>query len=169
MPRPQTKQEIYDAIEFERAKLVKSIEDLTDAQMVIPGACEAWSVKDILAHLVDWEQRGLRWYRAGLRGEVPKTPDENYNWQQLPALNNEIYERYKDLSLEEVRKLFADSFEEMMTAIDGMSEEELFTPHYYQWTGNSLLRDYVNANTSAHYRWATRLIKKLIRNLASKS
>ena len=165
MPRPQTKDELYAMIDVERTKLVKAISKLTDEQMEIPGACELWSVKDILSHLVDWEQRGLRWYRAGLRGEVPKTPDENYNWRQLPALNHEIYLKYRDLSLAEVWKNFEVSFAEMMAAIDGMTEEELFTQNYYEWTGNSLLRDYVNANTASHYRWASKLIKKFSRSL----
>lgn len=165
MPRPKTKQEIYDMIEAERSRLIKALDMLTDEQMELPGACELWSVKDILSHLVDWEQRGLRWYRAGLKGDVPKTPDEKYNWRQLPALNHEIYLRHKDLSLAEVRKNFAESFGEMMAAIDTMTEEELFKPNYYEWTGNGLLRDYVNANTASHYRWASAMIRKFARSL----
>ena len=165
LPRPQIKQEIYQLIDSERSKLLKALKNLTDDQMELPGACELWSVKDILSHLVDWEQRCLRWYRAGLKGEVPKTPDDHYNWRQLPALNQEIYQKNKDLSLAEVRKNFQETFTETMAAIDGMTEEELFTPHYYEWTGNSLLRDYVNANTASHYRWASALIRKFVRSL----
>lgn len=166
MPRPGTKQELYKAISFEREKLDDELGKLTDVQTEMPGACENWSVKDILSHLVDWEQRGLRWYRAGLRGEVPKTPDENYNWRQLPALNHEIYLKYEDLSLHEVREKYEASFEETMAQIDGMSEEELFTPGYFEWTGKSLLRDYVNANTASHYRWASQLIRKFSNKLS---
>ena len=165
MPRPVSKQEIFEAIEVERVKLNDSLAKLTDAQMEIPGACEKWSVKDILSHLTDWEQRCLRWYRTGLQGEVPKTPDANFNWRQLPALNHEIYLKHKDLSLEEVRVNFKESFKEMMAAIDGMTDEELFTPQFYKWTGNGLLRDFVNANTASHYRWASKLIRKFTRSL----
>jgi hypothetical protein len=46
-----------------------------------------------------------------------------------------------------------------------MSDEELFTPNFYAWTGNSLLRDFVNANTASHYRWASALIRKFTRSL----
>ena len=165
MPRPQTKQEIYEAIKVERKKLNSALGKLSDDQMEMPGACEKWSVKDILSHLTDWEQRGIRWYRAGLRGEVPKTPDDNFNWRQLPALNHEIYLKHKDLSLEKVCKNYQESFDEMMAAIDGMTEEELFTPEFYKWTGNGLLRDYVNANTASHYRWASKLIRRFTRSL----
>ena len=167
MARSQTKAEIYEAIAFERAILLEALGGLTDEQMELPGACGEWSVKDILSHLLDWERRCLAWYRAGLRGEVPKTPDDHFNWRQLTALNQLIYERYKDLSLAEVRQKFKASFEEMMAALDGMTEEELFAPNAYEWTGNGLLRDFVNANTAAHYRWATKLIKKFHRSLGT--
>lgn len=167
MSRPHTKKELSEVIDLERGRLNQALEGLTDAQMELPGACEKWSVKDILSHLVDWEQRCLGWYRAGLRGEVPKTPDEHYNWRQLPALNQEIYLSYKDLSLAEVRQNFQASFEEMMELMDGLTEEELCTPHFYEWTGNSQLLGFINANTAAHYRWASRLIRKFIRSLTS--
>ncbi len=166
MPRPNTKHALFDVIALERRKLLKALDMLTDAQMTMPGACgEVWSVKDILSHLTDWEQRGLRWYRAGLRGEVPKTPDEAYNWRQLPELNEAIYQKYKDRPLPEVRQAFEESFNETMAAVEAMTEEELFTPHTYAWTKNNLLRDYVNANTASHYRWASGLIRKFAKSL----
>ena len=160
MPKPHTKEELLGAIEEERSKLDQSFSELSEAEMMQPGACEAWSVKDILAHLVDWEQRGLAWYRAGLRGEVPKPPDENYNWRQTPELNHAIYLQYKDLSLYEILKKYRDSFKETLTAINGMSEDELYKPNVYTWTGKHTLGTYVNANTAAHYRWASKLIRK---------
>ena len=131
MPKPQNKDELLQAIEEERRKLNQSFEALTDDEMTQPGACEAWSVKDILAHLVDWERRGLRWYRAGLRGEVPKLPDENYNWRQTPDLNHAIYLKYKDLPLEEILKIYKTTHQETMKALEGMSEEDLFNPNVY--------------------------------------
>ena len=104
--------------------------------------------------LFEWEQRVLRWYRAGLQGEVPKTPDEDYNWRELPALNHAIYETFKDWSLQRVEEVFEKSFEETMTALDHMTEEELFAPNYYPWTEKHLLAVYVNANTASHLRSA---------------
>ena len=53
MPRPSNKQELYDVINKERNKLNKALEILTDEQKQQQGACGEWSVKDILAHLVD--------------------------------------------------------------------------------------------------------------------
>ena len=167
MSKPGSKQALFDIIEVERRKLNDELDKLTEAQMELTGACEKWSVKDILSHLVDWEQRCLGWYRAGLVGEVPRIPDQKYNWRQLSALNHDIYLKNKDLGLEEVLERYKDSFEEMMGVINGLSEEELFTSNYYEWTGKGLLRDYFDANTASHYRWASKLIisfrKKLLK------
>jgi uncharacterized protein (TIGR03083 family) len=167
MPKPRDKQALFDAIDAERRKLLKALEGLTDDEMETPGACEAWSVKDILAHLIDWEGRVVRWYQAGERGEVPKTPDENYNWRELPALNQAIYAAHQHRSLAEVRKAFADSFDEIRTVLEGIPEEALFTKHVYAWTKNSLLGDYFNSCTAAHYRWASALIRKFTRQRQS--
>jgi hypothetical protein len=166
MPKPQNKQELLDVIADERRKLLKALDMLTDAQMEMGGACGEWAVKDILSHLTDWEQRGLRWYRAGLKGEVSPIPDADYNWRELPALNDAIYQKYRDRPLAEVRQAFEDSFDETMAALDGMTEEALFTPNTYDWTGKHLLATYVNANTASHYRWAAKLIRKFARSLA---
>ena len=165
MPRPQTKQELIDTILVEHKKLLDVLDLLTDDQMTIPGACGAWRAQDILTHLTDWEQRVLGWYQAGLRGETPKTPDENFNWRQLPALNQTIYEKYYDLSLSETRQIFEESYQTMLAAVRAMPEEDLFSPNRFAWTGNSLLRDYVNSCTAAHYRWAGELIRKFARSL----
>lgn len=167
MTRPQSKGELLDIIDIERTKLNDVLGELSKAQMEIPGACENWSVKDILSHLVDWEQRCLRWYMAGLLGEVPKTPDKVYNWHQLPALNQTIYEKHKDKSLEQVHQEYDSSFKEFMAEIEKMSEEALFLPQYFEWTGKGLLCEYVNANTANHYRWASKLICKFTRNLSN--
>ena len=165
MPKPLDKSQLLQSIGLERTKLDQSFNGLSEAEMVQPGASEDWSVKDILAHLVNWEQRGLHWYRAGLRGEVPKLPDEDYNWGQLPALNHAIYLQYKNLSLVEISKMYEDSFQETMAAIDGMTEEALFKPKVYAWTGKHTLATYVNANTASHYRWASKLIRKFAKSV----
>jgi hypothetical protein len=164
MARPQTKQELLDSIHVERSKLNKALQGLSEAQQLQPGACGDWSVKDILAHLIDWEQRCLHWYHTGQQGEVPKPPDENFNWRELPALNNAIYEKYRDWSWIEIHNAYENSFQETLQILQQMTEEELFTADYYPWTGNSLLRDYFNSCTASHYRWASKLIRSFIRH-----
>ncbi len=87
MPRPTSKRDLMVAIDQERGKLEAILVTLKPEQMVEPGVVGEWSVKDVLAHLVEWEQMALGWYRAGLRGETPDLPAPGYKWNQTPQLN----------------------------------------------------------------------------------
>ncbi len=46
-----------------------------------------WSVKDILAHIVEWQQMNLDWYATGLRGEKPAMPAPGFTLREIPRLN----------------------------------------------------------------------------------
>jgi hypothetical protein len=107
--RAKTKKELLETIRTTREQLEKKFTKLTPQQMVWPGSMDDWSVKDILAHLVDWEQRLIAWYRAGQQGGVPETPAPGFTWRELPKLNQKGYEQHKDDTLEDVLTQFEQS------------------------------------------------------------
>ena len=154
MSRPVTKAEILTAIHTEHELLEKKFAPLTAEEMVIPGSMDDWSVKDILAHLVDWEQRFIGWYQAGLRGEVPQTPAPGMNWRDLPKLNQQGYEKHRDQPLEEVLVEFHASYRQTLHLVESLSEDEIFDPHRYAWTGKYGLYGFIEGNTFKHYQWA---------------
>jgi hypothetical protein len=117
-------------------------------------------VKDVLAHLSEWEQMVLGWYKAGRRGQVPHTPAEGFSWGQLPALNQQIYEKHRDRPLDDVLKQFRASYRQMLKAVQGLSEEDLFTPGRYAWAKKNTLGAYITSCTSSHYRWARTEMRK---------
>jgi hypothetical protein len=121
-----------------------------------------WSVKDILAHLVDWEKHFIGWYRAGLQGEVPETPAPGMTWRELPALNQAGYQQHRGEPLEYVLDRFEKSYKEIFRVVEGMQEQEIFEAKYYRWTGNSSLLPWIAANTSSHYNWARRNIRTTV-------
>ncbi|NDJ86088.1 MAG: ClbS/DfsB family four-helix bundle protein [Chloroflexi bacterium] len=49
------KQELLAAFEEARNKFLKSIDGLSEDELLQPGAVGYWSVKDVLAHLTAWE------------------------------------------------------------------------------------------------------------------
>ena len=160
--RAKTKQELLDSIQKERMLLEKKFAGLTPDQMIWPGAMGDWSTKDILAHLVDWEQRMIEWYQAGVRGETPETPAPGMTWRDLPHLNEIGYQLHKDETLEKVLDQFHQSYEQTLKLIKAMSEKEIFEPGYYSWTGKSTLLSWIAANTSSHYAWARRNIRTTV-------
>jgi hypothetical protein len=160
--RAKNKKELLESIRTTRAQLEKKFSQLTPEQMIWPGSMDDWSVKDILAHLVDWEQRLISWYKAGLRGEVPETPVPGMSWRDLPKLNHIGYLKHKDESLEDVLAQYENSYQQCLTLIEGMTEREIFEPDVYPWTGNSSLLSWIAANTSSHYNWARRNIRTTV-------
>jgi hypothetical protein len=128
--------------------------------MTVPGIVGEWSVKDVLAHLIEWEQMVLSWYAAGLRGEIPELPAPGFKWNQTPALNHKIFEKYKDRSLSEVQAQFETSHREIFGVIQGLSNEALFTASQSAWTKKNTLGTYFVSATSSHYLWARKEIRK---------
>ena len=72
MPRPTSIPDLLAAIEKERGALETLLEPLTPEEMTDPGVVGEWSVKDVLAHLIEWEQMVLGWHATGLRGDTLK-------------------------------------------------------------------------------------------------
>jgi uncharacterized protein (TIGR03083 family) len=160
MPKPTTKEQLLDEIRREREALEDFLSTLTPGQMTKPGAIGPWSVKDVLAHLVEWEQMFLGWHNDGLRGRAPYLPAGGFNWGQLPQLNQHIYEKHRDRPLDDVRKQFRASYRKMLKTVQGLSEEDLFTPGRFAWTKKLALTSYLIPNTISHYRWARTQMRK---------
>jgi hypothetical protein len=163
MPRSFTKIQLLEDARRERAALGKSLERLSPEETVRHSAPDDWSVKDVLAHLIEWEQMVLGWIETGRSGKIPAIPVEGYKWSQLPALNQHIYEKYRDRPLAEILELFHSSYQQVLASIQGFPEEILFTRGYYSWSGNNSLAAYFHSCTAAHYLWARKEVQKKVK------
>lgn len=163
MPRPTNKAQLLTAMQQEHAALDKTLASLSPDQLTQVSQATSWSIKDVLAHLLAWEQLCLGWYKAGLRGQTPPLPAEGYNWAQIPALNRAIYERYHAWPLAEVLKQYRASYRQMLKTVQGLAEEDLFTPGRYAWTGKNSAAAYFIGATSSHYLWARKEVRKCLK------
>lgn len=160
MPRPHTKALLLSASQKEHQALEQYLETLSTEQMTRSGVVGEWAVKDVLAHLYEWEQMVLGWLNAGQRGETPQVPAEGFKWNQLPALNEHIFQKHRGRTLDEVLEMFHQSFQQVMDTIEGMPEETLFTAGLYPWMNQNTLASYFTSCTSSHYVWARKEIRK---------
>ncbi|HEY5544674.1 MAG TPA: ClbS/DfsB family four-helix bundle protein [Gemmatimonadaceae bacterium] len=156
------KQALMDEIRRERAALDETLVGLTPRQMTRAGVTRGgWSVKDVLAHLVEWQQMNLDWYAAGLRGEKPAMPAPGYTLRELPRLNEMIYRKHHRRSLQAVRRDFESHHDQIVALISSLSDSDLVTLGRFSWTGPSwTLSDYLRASTAAHYLWARTRIRR---------
>jgi hypothetical protein len=146
MPDITTKDDLIAQIKTERARLLAALDGLSDADLTQPGQNGDLSVKDTLAHIAEWEQICLGWYRTGQRGEIP-----DFDSATVDRLNRAIYEKHRDHPLADVRAWFEESYQAMLGAINTMTAEEIFAVGRYAWTGSEPLLAYLRANTDEHY------------------
>jgi DinB family protein len=78
----------------------------------------AYRVKDHIAHLAAWRRRAADVLRGAGEGI-----------QDVDAWNARVYERTRDLPAEQVVREARDSWTELITAVEDLSEEELHGPH----------------------------------------
>jgi hypothetical protein len=164
MPRPTNKKMLLDLMQKEHEKLIKQIDQLSEEEICHHSEITGYTIKDVLAHLTNWEQLCLTWYKAGKAGEEPQLPHPGYNWRQIPELNQMFYEKDKDKSLVEVLKDFHASYEEIHSTIETIDEQEMFTPEIYPWTNKNAMGTYFVSATSSHYVWAQKEVKKCLKD-----
>lgn len=124
---------------------------------------DGWAIQDLLAHLMEWEQMFLRWYREGREGGKPALPAPGYKWNQIPELNRAIWRKHRRSSTKKVIEGFESSYEEILALVWQLSPEELLIPGHFAWTGKYPLTTYLAPNTGSHYRFATRVLKRWLK------
>lgn len=159
------KRELLAEIERERSALDAVLAVLSPRQMTRAGVTRGgWSVKDVLAHLVAWQQLNLGWYAAGLSGEAPAMPAPGYTLRDLPRFNEMLYRRHRRRSLRAVTSDYHTYHERVVALIESLPDHDLVTLGRFPWTGPSwTLSDYLRASTAAHYLWARSRIRRWAR------
>jgi hypothetical protein len=163
MTRFRIRSELLAHTRAERKRLEQNLASLKPEDFLKPGVNGEWSVKDLLMHLVDWEQRWLGWYTAGCRGETPAVPAPGLTWAQIDTLNHQIFEKYRDLPLDEVLFRFETSFAQFIQLAESFSEEAVFQASLQPWMGRYSPADFIAANGGNHYLWAKTLLRKWLK------
>lgn len=160
MAKQTSKDQLLKDIHTERRRLEKNLSPLSVEDMLQPGITGAWSVKDILAHLVAWEKLFMEWYQTGVQGGSFIIEPVGMCQTAMDALNQQIYEANQWRSLDEIIAEFHASYQQVVAIIEGISEGDMFVHGRFTWTGKLTLADYIAGNTCSHYAWANSQIRK---------
>ena len=159
MVRAKSKTIILKRLRAERAKLVQTLSSLTQEEMLGPAVVGEWTVKDVLAHLADWEAHMLTWVAAGRSGDPVEHPDPGLTWKQLENFNQRIYEAHRDQPLEEVLAYSHTIHEQFMAMVEDMADEELLTSGVYPFLGKGSIYGWLGQYAD-HDRWGNTHILK---------
>ncbi len=79
---------ILGDLRYARSRLLKSIQGLSHRELTGISIYEGWTIKDILAHIIGWDQRTLKILPLMLQnraGEIRRVEVEDYNRQSVNA------------------------------------------------------------------------------------
>jgi len=162
--RFSTKQQLIQSIEDEHGTFVSLASSIPMRRYSERGVWgDDWSIKDLFAHLTEWEQMFLLWYREGRGGVPPALPAPGYKWNQTPELNQAIWNKHRRKPVKRVLEEFYASYEEILSLVRVMPSKQLLEPGYFAWTGKNPLTTYLAPNTCSHYRTATKILKRWLR------
>ena len=159
MPQPKTKDQIIRRLQTERKRLEQNLARLSQDRMVEPGVVGEWSVKDILAHLADWEAHMPVWMAAARSGDPVAEIEDGLDWKQFDAFNQRIYERHRDQTLEDVLAYFHETHRQFMEMVEAMPGEEMLARGRYAFIGKGAVYDWLSAYAN-HDLWAKNHIRK---------
>jgi hypothetical protein len=126
-----------------RERLRAALASLPDAAM-LDRIDDEWTRKDVLAHLGAWERRFVDLLGRLRRGEWPNEAFET------DELNARIYLVARDTSLEVVRLEEEAAWSQLLAAVEGMTDAELFDRRHFAWTQGDPLVDWVTGNANEH-------------------
>lgn len=126
MGKRLARRELSQEIQVEREALNTLLKQIKPRQMTLPVVTPGgWSVKDILAHVVGWQQRILRWHEAEQRGETPAVPAPGLTWGDLKRFNEMIYQEHRRRSLKAVLLDYEEFHNRMIALIEATPDADL--------------------------------------------
>lgn len=139
-PSITTKTQLLSAIHAERAKLEKLIQPLTPDQFELTESMtpDAWTIKDMLAHLAVWSSRAITLLfevEHGAKPTFPKSsPDGGYD-----AVNHADWLEQRERPLDRILADFHGTHLQLIKRLDNWRDEtQLFDIKIFNIRGMSL-------------------------------
>jgi hypothetical protein len=134
------KTELLRELQEEYRQWQSLLDQIGPERMEQPGVAGAWSVKDIVAHLTGWRRRTVGRVEAVARGEPEPPPP----WPAHPQTDDEInawmYASNYDRPVHEVLDESHQVFQQLVAAIESLSESTLVDLQHQPWMEGQPLR-----------------------------
>lgn len=124
--------ELLAVVEQTWRELDAAVDGLDDAALSEPGVVESWSAKDLLGHVVAWEQMALRHLDEARRG----APLTSSGGAAVDSYNAAESARRREWSLEQVRREVAETRQRLRGALEQVDDETWRSPlQAGEWQG----------------------------------
>jgi hypothetical protein len=159
---PENKYELMSAIQREWGLLMDVVVKLDEKQMTTPDA-GGWSPRDNLAHLSEW-MKAMMGHHIDKRpaSEVMNIPEDATKGWDMEVINPILFERNRNRSTQDVLDELRQTYEGVISRLEGMSFEELMTPRHPKDPEKRPLLMWVIGDTSDHFAEHRAVIEKTL-------
>ena len=139
--------------EFERWKEI--LASLSEEQATTSRLPNGWSIKDLTAHLMAWQQISVARLEAAQRDEEPVFPGwlagADPDAEDVDPINARIDETYRGASWSQVHQAWRDGFIRLLTLAKEISEGDLEDTQKYPWLKGYSLFDVLQGTYEHHH------------------
>jgi hypothetical protein len=140
--------ELINQVREARNQLDKAIGRFAKNQLTEPILPNAWSAKDVIAHIGFWEGRVSWLYEILVAGDVP---EETFTAETIDALNAEVFEERQLVTLGIVQINEKEAYEAILAIVENAPDADLFDPDRFPWCRGEPFYRWIAVNTYEHY------------------
>ncbi len=149
------KQQILDLMRNEFNRWETLLIGLDEAQIVARRMPSDLSIKDVVAHLWEWQQRSIARLEAGLNGTKPHFPTWpeglDPNADDVDSINAWIHEKHLDQTWSSVHEDWRTGFLHLIELGEAFPEAMLFDKARYAWLDGYSLADVLTSSVEHHH------------------
>jgi hypothetical protein len=145
------KHEFAATVRIGHDRLRAALDSLSDDELALPAQGE-WTRRDVVAHIEWWERHSTHVIASLRDGRDPYPSDEPFD---LDARNARVFEESRGRTAADVRSGEAAAWADLLLAIAGADEADLFEPGRFAWTAGEPLVEIIHGDTDRH--WAEHL------------
>ena len=143
------KTELLEALEGNRQELIEMLEDLPNETLLEPGVVGDWSIKDILAHLTNWEGQIVTLLFQIQHG-MKKPTTVHFGSETVDEINQRWYESGKDRSLDVIWQDWAGVRKQSIRRVSEFNDLDLNDPQRFAWLDGEPLYQWILNDTVSH-------------------
>jgi hypothetical protein len=148
-----TKKELLERWRKARKDLVDSVRDLGQDEAGIANSIGKWSAKDVIVHIVHWDDEAVKGIEALLNGKRPPYLDEDWD-----KINAREVARASHKSLGEVLRDLEKSGNELRDLLYDIDEDEIFRSRGQKWRMFDITGDWIVSGNIEHDKHHTKKI-----------
>lgn len=116
---------------------------------------------DVLSHLHGWHLLFQDWLSEEASGLDVVMPTHGYTWDDIRALNDDLFARYKDLGYAEIKELLSASHAAMFASLRALPEDGLSDHDAHPWSSEPLVT-LADECAGRHYTWGIDRIEEAL-------